>query len=66
MDFNKAKPYFINGDFRWYIDNHFQDYIKNEQSNNLPKLNGFMCFIVKSKDVEEYVLIDIKQNIIDA
>lgn len=66
IDFEKTKDDFINGDFKWYIDNHFQNYIENEQAVNLPKLKGFGCFVVKSKDVEDYVLIDNKQNVIDA
>lgn len=65
IDFGKTKPDFVNGDFKWYIDKHFQNYIENEQADNLPKLKGFGCFVVKSKDVEDYVLIDNKQNVID-
>lgn len=65
LDFDKSKPDFVNDSFKWYIDKHFQNYIENEQANNLPKLKGFGCFIVKSGDVEDYVLIDNKQNVID-
>ena len=64
IDFEKTKPDFINRGFKWYIDKHFQNYIENEQADNLPKLKGFGCFVVKSKDVEDYVLIDNKQNVI--
>jgi len=56
IDFEKTKPDFVNGEFRWYIDKHFQDYIENKQAENLPKLKGFGCFIVKGNDVEDYVL----------
>lgn len=31
IDFDKAKPDFVNGDFKWYLDKHFQRYIENEQ-----------------------------------
>ena len=66
IDFDKTKPDFINGDFEWYIDKHFQNYIENKQAENLPKLKGLCCFVVKSSKVEDYVLIDNKQNVIDA
>lgn len=65
IDFEKTKPDFVNGDFKWYIDKHFQNYIESKQADNLPELKGFGCFVVKSKDVEDYVLIDNKQNVID-
>lgn len=66
IDFDKAKPDFVNEGFNWYIDEHFQDYIQTKQAFNLPKLKGLGCFIVKGEDVEDYVLIDNKQNIICA
>ena len=66
IDFDNTKPYFIDGDFKWYIDREFQDYIENKQAFNLPKLEGIGCFVVKSETVEDYVLIDNKQNIIEA
>lgn len=65
IDFEKTKPDFVSGDFKWYIDKHFQDYIENKQAENLPKLKGLGCFVVKSENVEDYVLIDNKQNVID-
>lgn len=64
IDFEKNKPDFVNGDFKWFIDKHFQKHIENKQADNLPKLKGFGCFVVKNKDVEDYVLIDNKQNVI--
>ncbi|MCK9417137.1 hypothetical protein M0Q97_10825 [Candidatus Dojkabacteria bacterium] len=64
IDFENTTPDFINGEFKWYVDKHFQKYIETEQANNLPKLKGFGCFVVKSKDIEDYVLIDNKQNVI--
>ncbi len=64
IDFNKEKCVFDNGTCKWYIDKYFQNYIENEQKINLPKLKGYGCFIVKGKDIEDYVLIDHKQNIL--
>ena len=66
IDFEKDNPYYVNGDFKWYVDKYFQDYIENKQAENLPRLKGFGCFVVKNNDTEDYVLIDNKQNIIDA
>jgi len=66
IDFNKETPTFVNDEFKWYLDKHFQKYLEHEQADNLPKLNGLGCFVVKSKDVEDYVLIDNKQNVISA
>jgi hypothetical protein len=63
--FNKDIPYFTNNEnFRWYVCKELQRYIETKQTENLPKLIGFGCFIVKGKDIEDYVLIDNKQNII--
>ena len=64
IDFDKTTPDFINGDFKWYIDKYFTEYIESEQAVNLPKLSGLGCFIVKSNDIEDFVLIDDKQNVI--
>lgn len=66
IDFDKVKPDFVNDTFKWYVDPHFQSYIENSQADNLPRLKGIGCFVVKGKEVEDYVLIDNKQNIIDA
>jgi hypothetical protein len=64
IDFDKEVPEFDNGDFKWYVDKYFQDYLENQQAENLPKLKGLGCFIVKGKDVEDYVLIDSYQNVL--
>ena len=66
IDFNETEPDFDNGQFKWYVDKHFQSYLENQQADNLPKLKGLGCFIVKGGDKEDYVLIDNKQNIISA
>ena len=65
IDFEKDKPVFVHGRFSWYHSKEFQEKINNEQAENLPALKGVGCFIVKG-DKEEYVLIDDKQNILDA
>lgn len=64
IDFNNTKPNFINGNFKWYVDENIQKYIESQQANNLPKLENLYCFIVKGDDVSDYVLIDNKQNVI--
>ena len=64
IDFNNIKPDFINGDIKWYSDKDIQNYIEKKQAFNLPKLKGFYCFIVKNILIEDYVLIDDKQNVI--
>lgn len=61
-----TNPIFDNGEFKWYLDLYFQDYLQNKQAENLPKLENLACFVVKGKDITDYVLIDNKQNIIDA
>lgn len=66
INFAKCKPDFTNGEFKWYFDKHFQRQIENEQADNLPKLKGLGCFVVKNKEIEDYVLIDDKQNVIAA
>ena len=64
IDFNVVEPTFINGDFKWYLDEYFQNYIGNMQAVNLPKINDLACFIVRSNNLEDYVLIDNKQNVV--
>ena len=66
INFDKVKPYFDNGDFKWYIDEYFREYINNKQAENLPKLENLGCFIVKGNDIEDYVLINNKQEVIKA
>ena len=66
INFSEANPDFVNGDFKWYYDKHFMRYIENEQADNLPKLNGLGCFIIKNNDIEDYILIDDKQNVLAA
>lgn len=66
IDFEKTVPYFDNGQFKWYYDNHFNNYINNEQAENLPKLEGMACFVVVGGGVEDYVLINDKQNILSS
>jgi len=66
IDFEKEPVFFDSGYAKWYSDKFFQRYLKNEQAENLPVLEGYGCFIVKGKDrdIEDYVLIDKNQNVI--
>lgn len=64
IDYSKEKPMFDNGHCKWYINKYFQNYLNTQQADNLPKLKGFGCFVVKGTDIEDLVLIDSKQNIL--
>lgn len=59
-------PYWINGDFKWYIDEKYQRYLTTEQAESLPKLTNLGVFRVvnKKENIDDYVLIDNKQNLI--
>ncbi len=62
------KPYWINGDYSWYIDKKYQTYLETEQAENLPKLTGLGVFRVvnKKEAIDDYVLIDDKQQAIQS
>ena len=67
IDFEKEKPYFVNEiGLKWYYEKELQRRIENEQAENLPKLKGLGCFVVKGKDVEDIVLINNKQEVVCA
>lgn len=66
IDFKKEKPVFVHQQFNWYIDKYFQDYLENKQADNLPKLKNLGCFVVHSDESTEFVLIDNKQNVLEA
>jgi hypothetical protein len=59
-------PYWINGDFKWYIDKKYQNYLATEQAENLPKLTNLGVFRVVNEveGIDDYVLIDDNQNAI--
>lgn len=61
---NPDQPVFLNNGYSWYIDRYFQNYLENEQAENLPRLNGYGCFKVTSKEGSEYVLINHKQQVL--
>lgn len=65
IDFENAKPCYINGEHKWYIADELQQYINNKQAENLPKLTGFGCFVVKGLEKTEYALIGSNRNLID-
>lgn len=58
------QPYWINGNFKWYIDKKYQKYIDCEQAENLPRLEGLGIFRVvnEKENIDDYVLIDDKRN----
>jgi len=69
IDFTKTEPAFENeGGFKWYIDPYFQEYINTKQKENLPKLENLGCFVVvnEKQETKDFVLINNKQQIIDA
>lgn len=61
-----TKPFWINGDFNWYFDEKNQTFLTSKNDFNLPPLNNLQCCIVinKKKNINDFVLIDNKQNII--
>jgi len=63
-DLEKEKPYFTDGDFKWYVEEYFTKYLREKQAENLPSIKNTMCFIVIGKDDENYVVIDNKQNVL--
>ena len=63
-DFNTATPDFIDGDFKWFIDEYFKNYIITKQAYNLPELKGIACYVVMNESIKDYVLIDSKQNVL--
>lgn len=63
IDFENTKPYLDNGTCKWYVDQELNRYIQKQQDFNLPKLNGYFCFVVKG-DEENYVLINDRQQVI--
>ena len=64
IDFDKEIPAHQNAKTKWYINNELQSYIENKQAENLPKLKGFGAFVVTGVNIEDYVLIDNKQNVL--
>ena len=59
-------PYWVNGDFKWYIDKKYQSYLTTEQAENLPSLNGLGVFRVinEKENIDDYVLISDNQQAI--
>jgi hypothetical protein len=57
-------PYWIDGDFKWYIDKKYQKYLTTEQAENLPKITDIGAFRVVNEveDIDDYVLIDNNQQ----
>ena len=68
IDFEKEEPFFVNGAIRWYLDKYFQQYINNQQAENLPKLEDIAVFVVCANNgieqIRDYVIVDNNQNIV--
>lgn len=66
-NFSYRKPDFVDGDFKWYLDEHFNKFLSNRQDFNLPPLKGLAVFVVKNSkdDVSDYVLINDRQQVLD-
>ncbi len=62
----ETTPYWINGDFKWFIDEKFQNYLRREQADNLPSITGLGIFRVvnEKENIDDYVLINDKQEVI--
>lgn len=60
------KPFFINENTKWYHDEYFNEYISSKQASNLPALKNIFCCIVidEDRDINDWVLLDNKQNIL--
>lgn len=62
----EIKPFWINGDFRWYSDERNQIFLSSQNDFNLPPLKNLHCCIVinEKEGIDDFVLIDNNQNII--
>ena len=65
-DFRDVKPDFTNDLTKWYLDEHFNNYLKYQQAINLPPLKDLGVFVVIGPGIKDYVLIDGNQNIVAA
>lgn len=63
---NTEKPVFFNNGYSWYIDRYFQNYLENQQAENLPSLKGYGVFKVSGLGNNEYVLINDNQQVLTA
>lgn len=62
------EPFFVNGDFKWFLDDRNQTFLTSRNDYNLPPLNNLQCCIVvnEKQNINDFVLIDNNQNIICA
>lgn len=66
INFDVDKPYFQDGNTKWYLSKYLNDYLTEKQASNLEPLKNLYCFIVKGDDdVEDLVLVDNQQNVIN-
>lgn len=68
IDLTKEKPFYINGDVKWYKDHITQEFVDTKNAFNLPALKGLHCFVVTNevKGISDYVMLNGKQDIICA
>lgn len=61
-----SKPFWVNGDFEWFLDERNQAFLTSQNDFNLPPLQNLQCCIVinKKENMNDLVLIDTNQNII--
>lgn len=52
-------------EYRWSLNEEIQEYINNEQNENLPRLGNVVCANVKGQNINALVLIDNEKRIID-
>lgn len=64
----ETTPYWTNGDFKWFIDEKYQNYLRREQADNLPSITDLGIFRVvnEKENIDDYVLINGKQEVIES
>ena len=62
----QIKPFWVNGDYKWFFDTKNQDFLSSKNDFNLPALNNLQCCIVvnEKENINDFVLLDMNQNII--
>lgn len=62
----KTKPFWVNGDYKWFFDIKNQEFLSSKNDFNLPALKNLQCCIVinEKQNINDFVLIDMNRNII--
>lgn len=65
-ELSKLTPDYVLGDFKWYLHKRLQYHLTTSQSESLPALKNYACFIVSNpnKNILDIVLINNKQEVI--